>query len=332
MELNFQTINSFVWNYWLSYPMFCNMRPKLSILIFTNSCSRGFHHEESKAKAIVWGYYLYESKYGICLGGHQWFCFWEILGKFGKFGFLKCKFEGKCSNFWKTHQTFRNHKIEKKLKINSWLDMTLWDCGINDFANISPLKGLTFYIHTHTHTHTHTYIYISAGHIIPIYWTMKMRFFKITFSHQKSWMIGRSLRKTIISSPRKKIKKIPDSLIGMKIKIRSGMCPAIDVRSQVSRWCVRSWDLHGARSRRSRHSQRYVRPLKPRRWRSQAIPSYRTQRRTSRALPSIDAEHATSGNHRLQTSLSSEGKNTQTHYCSQRIFFYNKRIASVRIW
>jgi hypothetical protein len=49
-------------------------------------------------------------------------------------------------------------------------------------------------------------------------------------------MIGTSLRKTIISSPPKKIlKKIPDSLIGMKIKIRSGMCPAIDVRSQVSR-------------------------------------------------------------------------------------------------
>jgi hypothetical protein len=65
---------------------------------------------------------------------------------------------------------------------------------------------------------------------------MKMRFFKITFSYQKSWMIGTSLRKTIISSPPKKIlKKIPDSLIGMKIKIRSGMCPAIDVRSQVSR-------------------------------------------------------------------------------------------------
>jgi hypothetical protein len=118
----------------------------------------------------------------------------------------------------------------------------------------------------------------------------------------------------------------------MKIKIRSGMCPAIDVRSQVSRWCVRPQDLHRARSHRSRHSQRYVRPLKPRRGRSQAIPSYRTQRRTSRALPSIHAEHASSANHRLQTSLSSEEKKNQKHYCSQRIFFYNKRIASGRIW
>jgi hypothetical protein len=35
--------------------------------------------------------------------------------------------------------------------------------------------------------------------------------------------------------PKKNLKKIPDSLIGMKIKIRSGMCPAIDVCSQVSR-------------------------------------------------------------------------------------------------
>jgi hypothetical protein len=94
----------------------------------------------------------------------------------------------------------------------------------------------------------------------------------------------------------------------MKIKIQSGMCPAIDVRSQVSRWCVRPRDLSRVRSRRSRHSQRYVRPLKPRRGRSQAIPSYRTQRRTSRALPSIHAEHASSANHRLQTSLSSEEK------------------------
>jgi hypothetical protein len=80
------------------------------------------------------------------------------------------------------------------------------------------------------------------------------------------------------------------------------------LRSQVSRWCVRPWDVHRARSRRSRHSQRYVRPLKPRRGRTQAIPSYRTRRRTSRALPSIHAEHASSGNHRLQTSLSSEEK------------------------
>jgi hypothetical protein len=48
-------------------------------------------------------------------------------------------------------------------------------------------------------------------------------------------MIGTTLRKTIISSPRKEFKKIPDSLIGMKIKIQSGMCPAIDVRSQASR-------------------------------------------------------------------------------------------------
>jgi hypothetical protein len=51
--------------------------------------------------------------------------------------------------------------------------------GINAFANISPLKGLTFYIHIRTH------IKKTVGHITPIYWTMKMCVLKIKISYQK---------------------------------------------------------------------------------------------------------------------------------------------------